>query len=126
MVGLLQSQLGSFELSLFDNAPEMISWLERHLDKTKLICLDHDLGPNRCRDGSQFDPGTGRDVADFLASQNPICPVIIHTTNNLAAPGMQLALEDAGWSVSHVLPFGDLEWIPAEWIGEVERAVNGA
>jgi hypothetical protein len=126
MVELLQARCGSFALRLIDNAPEMIDWLKRHLHETRLICLDHDLGPNRQTNGTVFDPGTGRDVADFLATLNPVCPVIIHTTNTLAAPGMQMVLEDAGWSFSQVSPFGDLEWIRFDWIAEVERVLNRA
>ena len=34
-----------------DNAPDMIGWLEKNLPSVALLCLDHDLGPNRRRDG---------------------------------------------------------------------------
>jgi hypothetical protein len=106
----------------FDNAPDMIRWLAEHLEEARLICLDHDLGPNRVRHGEVFDPGTGRDVADYLASRKPICPVLIHTTNSLAAPGMELVLDDAGWEHSRDIPYDDLEWIRAAWGVDV-RAV---
>jgi len=85
-----------YETAVFDNAPEMIDWLAIHCREAVLICLDHDLGPNRSRDGVSFDPGTGRDVADCLSTCAPICPVIIHTTNHLAAPGMMRVLEESG------------------------------
>ena len=108
----------------FDNAPDMIDWLTNHLDDASLICLDHDLGPNRSRNGSVFDPGTGRDVADYLASRRPVCPILIHTTNSMAAPGMALVLEDSGWRHSRVVPYNDLEWVSQEWIDEVSKALE--
>src|SRR5262245_16144958 len=89
-------QLGD-NVVVFDNAPDMIDWLQKSASQAALICLDHDLGPNRMIDGRSFDPGIGRDVADYLATIKPVCPVIVHTTNSLAAPGMKLVLKDAGW-----------------------------
>jgi hypothetical protein len=109
---------------VFDNAPDIIEWLHDHLEETVLICLDHDLGANRLRDGESFDPGTGRDVADYLATRKPVCPVVIHTTNSLAAPGMTRTLEEAGWSWSRVVPYNDLEWVRGEWIGRVAQALG--
>jgi hypothetical protein len=107
----------SYGHRFFDNAPDIIAWLRDHLQEAVLISLDHDLGPNRERDGRVFDPGTGRDVADFLATQPPQCPVILATTNSLARPGMELVLQDAGWTCVNVIPFGDLEWIENVWRG---------
>ena len=43
----------------FDNARDMIDWLRKHLEDACLICLDHDLGPNRSRDGNVFGHGAG-------------------------------------------------------------------
>jgi hypothetical protein len=112
----LRERFARHDIVVFDNAPDIIEWLRQNLDQAALICLDHDLGPNRPRSGESFDPGTGRDVADYLAMRKPVCPVIIHTTNTLAAPGMTMALEDAGWSVSRILPYNDLEWVGVDWI----------
>ena len=106
-----------------DNAPDAIQWLRDHLEEAVLICLDHDLGPNRLRGGEVFDPGTGRDVVDHLVTRRPCCPVLIHTTNSLAAPGMTMALQDAGWSWSRVVPYNDLEWVRGDWIGCVAECL---
>lgn len=111
----------SCEVVVFDNAPDMIGWLSENLASVHLICLDHDLGANRIRDGKVFDPGTGRDVANFLAAQLPVCPVIIHTTNSLAAPRMIMVLEDAAWRTEKVCPYDDLAWIQADWITQVRN-----
>jgi hypothetical protein len=113
-----------YHVVTFDNARDMIAWLTEHLEEIVLICLDHDLGPNRVRDGKVFDPGTGRDVADYLATCRPTCPVLIHTTNSLAAPGMAMVLDDAGWKQSRVAPYNDLEWVRGAWIGEVSNVLS--
>jgi hypothetical protein len=103
------------ELHFFDNAPDLIEWFKVELSDLDLISLDHDLGPNRERDGEVFDPGTGRDVVDYLCSCRPVCPVLIHSSNSTAAQGMHFALEDAGWQNERVFPFDDVEWIAGEW-----------
>ena len=107
------------ELHFFDNAPDMIEWFKAELSDIDLISLDHDLGPNRERDGKVFDPGTGRDVVDYLCSCRPVCPVLIHSSNSTAAQGMHFALEDAGWQNERVFPFDDIEWIAGEWLSVV-------
>jgi hypothetical protein len=119
MTRLLSERFSSARVVTFDNAPAMVDWLAGDLSSCALICLDHDLGPNRRIDGEAFDPGIGRDVVDWLANQSPTCPVLIHTTNTIAAPGMMAALEDAGWQCARVSPYGDLLWIREMWITEV-------
>jgi hypothetical protein len=37
---------------------------------------------------------------------------------------MRRVLEDAGWTVSHVVPYGDLDWVPEAWNEEVERVMK--
>jgi hypothetical protein len=107
----------------FDNAPDMLAWLPEHLAEVSLICLDHDLGPSHIRLGERFEPGIGRDVADFLAGTEPCCPVVIHTTNYIAALGMMLALESGGWVVDRVVPFNDLDWLEAAWLPVVTAKI---
>lgn len=124
MTRCLAERLPRYRVVVFGNAPDMIEWLREHLHEAALLCLDHDLGPNRTRGGRVFDPGTGRDVVDYLASRQPTCPVVIHTTNSLAAPGMQMALDDSGWTCRRVVPYFDLQWVREAWIVEVEQALN--
>lgn len=121
LTACLRDEFPDLKTVVFDNAPDMIDWLAEHPDELRLVCLDHDLGPNRLRDGREFDPGTGRDVADYLAGCPRVCPVLIHTTNSLAAPGMEMVLDDAGWLHSRVMPYNDLEWVREMWI---EKAVE--
>tara|TARA_R110002111_G_scaffold203713_2_gene268557 strand:- start:20125 stop:20577 length:453 start_codon:yes stop_codon:yes gene_type:complete len=116
MTAVLSKRLPEYDLVTFKNAPDIIGWLDSNLASAAIISLDHDLFP---QSDNEPDPGTGRDVADYLTTQSPVCHVIIHTTNSLAAPGMELVLSDQGWTNSRVVPFNDLEWVTDWWIREV-------
>jgi hypothetical protein len=118
---LLAERFPRCEVVTFDNAPDMIVWLHAHLSEVVLISLDHDLGPDRRRDGRKFDPGIGRDVADYLSTSRPQCPVILHTTNRDAIPGMLEVLKESGRQATSVIPYGDLDWVREAWMDEVIR-----
>ena len=124
MVPILQHQYSKLNVVTFDNAPDMQAWFRENLTTCVLICLDHDLGPNRRRDGKVFDPGIGRDVAEYLAMQPPVCPILIHTTNTHARPGMLLVLEDGGWKVTYVSPYDDVLWIREVWTEAVAEVLG--
>jgi hypothetical protein len=121
----LRESFPQYNCVFFDNAPDMIQWLHDHLRSTGLISLDHDLGPNRIRNGEAFDPGTGQDVVNYLATKQPLCPVIIHTANYLAAPGMELMLNESGWACSRVIPVNGLEWIDSAWVPKIRKYLGG-
>lgn len=106
---------------IFTNAPEAINWLNQHLSECVLISLDHDLGSRIWQDGKLIDPLTGRDVVDFLANQVPVCPIIVHTSNESAAIGMQMLLGEKYWTFVRVIPHRDLVWIETEWFPHVKR-----
>jgi hypothetical protein len=53
---VLAERFDQFEHVFFDNAPEMIAWSKENLKQVSLICLDHDLGPNRQRGGRNIRP----------------------------------------------------------------------
>jgi hypothetical protein len=109
-----------FERQFFRTADAALDWLTRHLPQAVCISLDHDLEPMTAGDP---DPGTGRMVADFLATARPVCPVIIHSTNRAAADGMEMALLDGGWPVERVLPYDDCRWIAEAWLPLVRQAI---
>ncbi|HEX4054350.1 MAG TPA: cyclic-phosphate processing receiver domain-containing protein [Tepidisphaeraceae bacterium] len=115
--------LPAIKLVFFDSAPAMISWLGQHLADVALISLDHDL-PLRDVAGTSTDYGTGRQVADFLASVPPTCPVIVHSSNDRCATGMFFALKDAKWPCSRVYPCDDLAWIKSSWADQVRRNLS--
>ena len=91
MRACLAEVLPGFEPVFFDDAGRMIAWLDDHLGEVVLVSLDHDLPITRSADGGVVDCGDGRMVADYLATRTPTCPVIVHTSNHLAAPGVTRA-----------------------------------
>lgn len=121
----LADRFYTFGAHFFDDAAEMIRFLDEHLAETLVISLDHDLEMKTGPDGRPVDPGTAREVADYLACKAPVCPVIIHTTNADAAEGMTMVLRDAGWKTRRVVPFDDMGWIETDWFFAMRRAIVG-
>lgn len=113
-------------LEHFDNAPDIIAWLARNLGSVVLVSMAHDLGPNRLRDGMLFDPGTGRDVTDFMVELDDPFPVVVHAKNCPGSRSMIAVLERAGWPCRRVLPKSDLKWIKTQWLPGVEKLLNAA
>ncbi len=125
MRACLADRFYQYDLHFFDNAAEMIRFLDAHLADTLVLSLDHDLELKPGPDGRCIDTGTGREVADFLATKEPICPVILATTNAFAAVGMETVLREAGWKTRRVVPFDDMRWIETDWFAAVRRAIVG-
>jgi len=126
MKEVLAREFPDHRVRIFDNAPEMIGWLREGIDADPpcLMSLDHDLGPDRVVDGEKLDPGTGREVVECMASLAPACPVIVHSSNGLAVPGMLMALEEAGWTATRVIPLPGVDWIDQSWIAEVRERLG--
>ncbi|HEV8482576.1 MAG TPA: cyclic-phosphate processing receiver domain-containing protein [Blastocatellia bacterium] len=118
---LLTEALPTAQLAFFDNAPDMIAWLTERLPEVDLLCLDHDLIYTPGRAGGRSDPGTGQDVVDFLMTRSALQPVVIHTSNWGAVAGMVSPLEQAGWRVCRVIPFGDLRWLETAWLPAIRE-----
>lgn len=125
MARFLKDRFYTFEHRFFSASQPCIDFLKRELPDTLLISLDHDLELVEVGNGVLHDPGDGRQVANFLATRGPACPVILHSTNTSAVEGMKAVLEDAGWSALVVSPFGDLEWVQAAWYPTVRQAILG-
>ncbi len=115
------AQEGALSVHVFPRAHDMIAWLEEHLGECVLISLDHDLVAKEKGD----DPGSGTDVVLFLTGRTPTCPVIVHTSNHLAAPSMKYFLGQAKWSNERVPPFNDLEWVEVAWAPVVHAILAG-
>jgi CheY-like chemotaxis protein len=125
MRACLADRFYQYDAHFFDDSQEMIRFLGDHLPETLVISLDHDLDLKPGPDGRCIDPGTGREVADFLAEKEPTCPVILATTNTFAAVGMETVLHDAGWKTRSVVPFDDMRWIETDWFFAIRRAIVG-
>lgn len=126
MRSCLEDRFYQYEVHFFDSALEMIDYLKENLLDVLALSLDHDLDFKQTESGELLDPGTGRDVADFLAKQPPACPIVMHTTNVPAADGMELVLSDAHWQTCRVVPYGDLEWIPDLWFRTIRDVIVDA
>lgn len=118
----INDRFPQYPVLCFRSASAMTEYLERSLDRVIAISLDHDLEPETL-DSDEADPGTGRDVANFLATRPPTCPIVIHTTNTFGALGMKDVLEQAGWQTYPVSPFDDTAWIAQVWFPTMRRAI---
>jgi hypothetical protein len=125
MRSCLTNRFRQFEVCFFTSAPALIDYLTDHLSETIVVSLDHDLELIPGELGQMIDPGTGRDVAEYLAQQSPVCPVVIHTSNSTAALGMEMVLQEANWETHRVLPIDDLKWISDHWFRTIRRAIVG-
>jgi hypothetical protein len=123
MEASLRDRFHQYEPRFFDSALGLLDFLREHLSEVIVVCLDHDLELQPGPDGTLIDPGTGRQIAEYLAEQKPACPVVIHSTNTAAADSMAMLLDETGWRTYRVVPYGDLEWIPREWLRTVRQAV---
>jgi len=108
-----------FRLRLWFDAPSMIEECLTELPECCLISLDHDLSP---MPGATRDPGTGMDVAEFLARQPPVCPVIIHTSHTERRWSMHNELRFGKWNSEIVPPTGE-HWIRDSWLPRVRALV---
>jgi hypothetical protein len=95
------------------DASTMAAEVEPLLSDARLISLDHDLYRNLPSDP---DPGSGRVIADLLSKRDPVCPVIVHSTNTDAAWGMFNELTSARWNVELVHHLNQLSWIEDLWL----------
>jgi len=112
------AKLPGCELVVWRSAPEMIGALPGHLSSASLISLDHDL----VQDTGDPDPGDGLMVAEAIAKQGAVCPVILHSTNVSRVQSMMRELGDGGWTTVRVAPVGMGEdWIEESWLPEVRQ-----
>jgi hypothetical protein len=107
-------------LRIWRDAWTMIREMEPLLADTQVISLDHDLEPE---EGSTGDPGTGWDVARFLAALPPVCPVVIHTSNGPRAEWMMGEFELGGWKHYRLPPLG-VDWIERDWRRLIRRLLR--
>lgn len=120
----LMDRFPQYSVSFFSTAAECVDHLQRHLPGVLAVSLDHDLELIPIGNGRTLEPGTGREVADFLAAQAPSCPILVHSTNAPASVAMIQELEDSGWPVYQVSPYGDLEWISERWFPTLREAMS--
>ena len=111
---------GGFELKIWRDAHSMMAECAEFFPTAWVICLDHDLNP---QPGVTADPGTGVDVAKFLADFLPVCPVLIHSTNADRVYSMMNEFRFAGWTVDRVGPLGS-DWIETTWLRRMKELLS--
>ena len=115
-------RLGSdWVIKAWRDAPSMLSEIEIVLDRVQLISLDHDLYKDSPSDP---DPGSGRMIANFLSKRDPVCPVVVHSTNTDAAWGMLNELTAGGWKVELVHHLNQPSWIEELWLPVARQLVD--
>ena len=115
------ASLGSyFSLRLWNDAPTMFAECLQVLSDCCLISLDHDLVP---LGGANSDPGTGLEVAELLGRQQPVCPVIIHTSNAERRWSMHNEFRFGKWQVEIVPPMGS-GWIHQAWLPRAKALIG--
>jgi ADP-ribosylglycohydrolase len=101
------------QLRVWRDAPSFIAEAEEWFPRAALISLDHDLNP---QPGGSADPGTGLEVARFLADYLPVCPVIVHSSNTDRAWSMHNELRFAGWQPERIGPMDNHSRIGSFWL----------
>lgn len=117
---VLARDLPSLSVVVHGTVKGMIGWLRTHLAETCLISLDNDL---LHPDDAAVDVGEGRDVAEALARATACCPIILHTSNSLAARTMAETLGEAGWPLARVVPHDGVAWVE-DWARMVRRLIE--
>ena len=123
--------LPMFGISFFETSDSMINALKSaNWNEIALISLDNDLDPIQIN-GRATDAGDGLAVARCLVelksmlatSQAAMPPVIIHTTNELAAIQMQHMFSVAKWQFERVTPYDGESWIGEVWIQKARATI---
>ncbi|MCC7422412.1 MAG: hypothetical protein IT428_19200 [Planctomycetaceae bacterium] len=122
----LSDRFAQYPRRYFATAAETIEHLRENLDNTLAIALDHDLEFIEQADGCLIDPGSGRDVVEYLVGRTASCPIVVHSSNSHAAIGMIERLREHDWSTRRVVPYDDVAWIPREWFRAMRDAIVGA
>ena len=122
MIAALTGRLSQFEHVITNDPGELIHILKTRMDDIVLVSLDHDLHERP----DQSTTLTGMMVVDFLVTLPPRVPVVLHTSNVRDGETMKSRLREQGWSVTWVTPFLDTEWIGADWLPVVRKAIQRA
>jgi FixJ family two-component response regulator len=109
-----------FRLHHWHDAPAMIAECLPYLADTCLISLDHDL---HRRPSATRSPGSGLEVAKFLARHPAVCPVIIHTGSSDSAWSMYRVFQGGNWNVEMVPPLGK-GWIHRSWLPAAKALIH--
>lgn len=125
MLAVLRTAFPDHRVHVEDDCDAAIAFLRDNQPAIDLISLDHDLDSVPRDEDPPRDHGCGRPVADFLATQPPTCPVIVHTTNATAGDGMFYELKRANWPVFRVYPHDHHDWVDSDWAELLAKLKSG-
>jgi hypothetical protein len=124
MKAALAGKFSSFAIEFFAAAQPLIDHLKATgMYDVAIVSLDHDLEMIPTAGGTLSDPGTGTDVAAWLAVQPAIFPVVVHTTNSAGGDRMMELLVRGGWTARRVVPFCGEDWITDEWYPLIRKQI---
>ena len=113
------ASLGDARLQIWSTAPAMLAELDAYLNDACLISLAHDLSPG----GEKTESGTGLEIAEHLCEFPPVCPVILHCSNNDRVWSMHNEFRYAGWQVERIAPEGD-DWVSKLWLPKASELLT--
>ena len=116
----LDDRLSVYDRFVTDDPHELIGKLRERMEDVLGVSLDHDL--HERPDGST--ELTGMMVADFLATQPPRFPILLHTSNVRDGETMKQRLLSKEWRVTWVTPFDDTTWIGNDWYPTLKKAIH--
>ncbi|MBF0498666.1 MAG: response regulator [Candidatus Riflebacteria bacterium] len=114
-----------FEFTICADPIDFILELAFSASHIGLISLDHDLSEIK-RSCGMMSQDCGCAIVEFMKHMKPICPVIIHSQNELARENMAEALKQSYWNVLTICDSPDVEGslINNSWI-ELIRTASG-
>ncbi len=99
--------LASIESHIERTVPESIEWLNSDFKRVCLFSLDNDLYVPEY----EGDAGEGWQLCEWIISNSYKRPLLIHTTNVIAATKMEMKCTSAGWQCMRIPPYNSFEWI---------------
>ena len=120
MTQCLEEGPGIYEYYFTDDPNAMIGVICERMEDIIAISLDHDLF-DRAVGGTEL---TGMMVADFVTTQPPRFPIVLHTSNARDGEKMKRMLREVGWRVRSVTPFDDTTWVGNDWYPTLKKAIR--
>ncbi len=121
MQDCLNERFGMYDHFFSDDPTELVQYIRSRIDDVLVVSLDHDL-----HERPDFNTEvTGLDVVETLLRERfPRFSIVLHTTNTLRGDLMQELLRSNRWTVSRVVPFDDMNWIPRDWHRAIKKAIK--
>ena len=116
----LNDRFGMYEHFITDDPRRLLEVLGERAEDVLVVSLDHDLFDS----SHGREDATGMDVIHALVRGKPAFPVIVHSSNSIAAEKMVRRLRNKKWNVVSVMPIEDTAWIGRDWFYELRRLIN--